>query len=295
MNRNLNIFLWIVFFALMAPSGMVLASWNAVPGDSTYGLKIGLEKVLLFALSPSNELESTTNSKLTERRLGEVSKVLSGVHAKESLDNLTMQIAATRESLNGIEDKQAKKEAILKYIDTLHQVTSELENQKRTRSLAYIPPRQQVANYRIPSPPPGTSGTTTKQVNYVTNYYYAPPQTQQPAGQVPPAQPVAPVASPTQTTEPVASPEPEETITPDVVEDITDTQDDIEDVIDDLTDIADDIETTPDTTPTPDIVPEPAAGEELLPVVQPVPAEVVAPTPDQPADQGSDSGVDGPI
>lgn len=109
MNRNLNIFLWVIFFSLMAPSGMALASWNSVPGDNTYGMKLALEKVLLFAISPSNELKSSTNSKLTERRLGEVTKVLSGVHAKESLENLTMQISATRESLAGIQDEQAKK------------------------------------------------------------------------------------------------------------------------------------------------------------------------------------------
>lgn len=226
----------------MAPSGMVLASWNAVPGDNTYGIKLGLEKALLIAMSPSSQLQTTTNSKLTERRLGEVTKVLSGVHAKESLDNLTMQIAATRESLTGIQDEQAKKEAIAKYVETLHQVTSQLEEQKLTRALAYLPPqRQTTTSYKINNKPPTTTTTTNSQtkpaVNYVTNnYYYQPP-----AGQTQPTTTQTGGTQTNPTQPPQTEPEAEDVIQPEVVEDITDTQDEIDQVIEELEQIADEI------------------------------------------------------
>lgn len=261
MNRNLNIFLWVIFFTLMAPSGMALASWNAVPGDSTYGMKLAMEKVLLLAISPSSELQSTTNFKLTERRMGEVTKVLSGVHAKESLDNLSMQIEATRKSLSGITDEQAKKEAIARYIETLHQVTSQLEEQKVNRAISYLPPqRKTTTSYKIVNPrqtttttaPTTTQTQTTKPVvnNVTNNYYYqAPPATggntnptirptsntptiSTPTTGTPTAQPIAqPTIQPT--SQPDQLPE-EEIIQPDVVENINDTQEEIDQVIEEL-------------------------------------------------------------
>lgn len=257
MNRNLNIFLWIVFFSLMAPSGMALASWNAVPGDSTYGMKLAMEKVLLLAISPSSQLQSTTNFKLTERRMGEVTKVLSGVHAKESLDNLTMQIEATRKSLSGITDEQAKKEAIAKYIETLHQVTTQLEEQKVNRAISYLPPQQKTTtSYKIVNPRQTTTTPTTAQtqtarpvVNNVTNNYYyqnppatggntnTRPTTTQPITTQPTAtqQPAIPTANPTNSpVTPTAQPPEEEIIQPDVVENINDTQEEIDQVIEEL-------------------------------------------------------------
>ncbi len=256
MNRNLNIFLWVVFFTLMAPSGMVLASWNAVPGDGTYGIKLAMEKVLLLAISPSSELQSTTNFKLTERRMGEATKVLSGVHAKESLDNLTMQITATRKSLSGITDEQAKKEAIAKYIETLHTVTSQLEEQKVNRAISYLPPqRKTTTSYKIVNPrqtttttPTTTTPTNTKPVinNVTNNYYYQKPPTT--GGTTPTAPtPTQPTIQPTvtQPTPIQPSPTPEEIIQPEVVENINDTQDEIGQVIEELEQEAENIPDVP--------------------------------------------------
>lgn len=247
MNRNLNIFLWIVFFTLMAPSGMALASWNAVPGDNTYGIKLAMEKALLLVISPSSQLQSTTNFKLTERRMGEATKVLSGVHAKESLDNLTMQIEATRKSLNGITDEQAKKEAIAQYIQTLHEVTSQLEEQKVNRAISYLPPqRKTTTSYKIVNPkqtttqPTTTTPTSTQPVinNVTNNYYYQKPPSNGGTTTTPTTtQPIVTQPSTPATTTPVTTqpnPTPEEIIQPEVVEDINNTQDEIDQVIEEL-------------------------------------------------------------
>lgn len=299
MNRNLNILLWVVFFVLLAPSGMALASWNALPGDATYDMKISLEKVLLFALSPSNELQSTTNSKLTERRLGEVTRVLSGVHARESLDNLKMQIDSTRDSLYSIENEVAKKKAILKYIQTLHQISSELENQKLTRSLALRTPRQPLTSSGDPSPPPGTTATTQPQVTYVTNYYTQPqpptvqqpvtiqptqPTTIQPPVTIQPTQTTAPATQPLQSSSPQPTSTANESITPEVVENITVTQDKIDAVIEDLTDTAEEIEVTPSAAA--------SATSPEKPSPKPSPSAEASPSPAEKTGGGAGQGRD---
>lgn len=267
MNRGLNIALWVLFFGLMAPSGMALASWNAVPGDSTYGMKIALEKALLLVLSPSNQLQSTTNLKLTERRMGEVSRVLSGSHAKESLDNLTMQIAQTRESLVGIGDDQAKRAAIENYILTLQTVQAQLEKEKVDRALAYLPPPQAGSrSYRLSGVRPTTqvpiqtvtspNQPTQTSVTYTTtNYYYpapAQPTTnnyQQPTQNYVP-QPVGSTETDADTVPSAGSSSgSDETIPPEIVDEITETQDEIEEVIEELEEIADETSSGQDETP----------------------------------------------
>lgn len=52
--------IWLILLILFVPSGMAVASWNAVPGDMTYGWKISLEKGLLIVLKPSKNLQTST-------------------------------------------------------------------------------------------------------------------------------------------------------------------------------------------------------------------------------------------
>lgn len=249
----------------MAPSGMALASWNAVPGDATYSWKTSLETVLLAAL-PSDKLKSATNSKLTERRMGEVSKVLSGTHAREGLDNLSAQVLTTKESLRKINNAQDRAVAVALYIQTLNEVNSQLETEKQSRAVAYLPTQQadtnqfSIKNLRRPSPV-NTNNDTTNYNNTNTNTVataqpavnYAPPSTtqptQRPIGQL--SQPVTTQPTPTiqpiivqPTQQPVttqltspAEPTEEELINEGVSEEIGQTQEQINNVIHDLEDI----------------------------------------------------------
>lgn len=217
-----------LIFALMAPSGMVLASWNAVPGDTTYTWKTSLEGVLLAVL-PSNKLKSATNSKLTERRMGEVSKVLSGTHAKEGLDNLSDQVLTTKESLNKIDNAQDRAVAVAQYIQTLNEVNSQLETEKQSRAVSYAPPQaennDQFNIKKIRTTPPANKIETSQ-----------PTQPSQPGIIQPTQQP--PSNQPNPPLEPTA----EEPINDDISSDIDQTKEEIDNIIDELEDIIEEAE-----------------------------------------------------
>ena len=40
MKKSMDILIWALLLFLITPSGMALASWNAVPGDATYQWKV---------------------------------------------------------------------------------------------------------------------------------------------------------------------------------------------------------------------------------------------------------------
>lgn len=260
MNKKFNIFLWVIFFSLMAPSGMALASWNAVPGDATYAWKTSMEHILITVL-PSDQLKSATHTRLTQRRLGEVSKVLSGTHAREGLDNLSSQIVLTQASINKISNVQDRKKAVNDYIKTLQDVSTQLEKEKQTRALAYLPPQQETANtfnirnIKQNNPPP----PTTQPVNQIQRKTeYTQPNTQQPTSPqqtnttrsttLPISQPIQPPNPATtnnnsttfpattqpSTTSPVTSTEETEAISEEIVEEIGSTQEEIAQIIEEL-------------------------------------------------------------
>jgi hypothetical protein len=248
MNKSLNIFLWVLFFSLMAPSGVVLASWNAVPGDATYGWKTSMENILLAVL-PSNKLKSSTNSKLTERRMGEVSKVLSGTHASEGLNNLSAQILSTKESLNKIDNAEDRAVAVAMYIQTLNEVNTQLETEQQSRTVGYLPPQQantsdfSIKNLKRPTRTtnPNTNNNGSN-VNRRTITPTQPPRTTNPPIAVQPTQP--PIGQPTQPPfiPPVEPVDEEEIIEEDVSEEIDETQDEIDDIIDELEEIMEEAE-----------------------------------------------------
>ncbi|MDD2224689.1 MAG: hypothetical protein PHP97_00805 [Candidatus Shapirobacteria bacterium] len=98
---------WGTVTILTIPTTLMLISWNAVPGDSTYKIKTGLEQVILGA-APSSNLKSTLQIKYTEKRFTEVQKVISTSHASESLDNFNNQLIASENSVKEIKNTEEK-------------------------------------------------------------------------------------------------------------------------------------------------------------------------------------------
>lgn len=132
-----NIFLWVIFFLLLAPSSMALASWNAVPGDYTYSWKIVLENALLLVLSPSDKLQTSTHVKLTERRFNEVQTVLSREDGQvsESLGNFTEQMKLTTTNISEMDKAENKVVLTEQYIESLNEIMQELEEEQSVRKL----------------------------------------------------------------------------------------------------------------------------------------------------------------
>lgn len=117
---------------LAVPSTLILASWNAVPGDSTYKLKVGLEKTML-GVAPSQNLKSTLEIKYTERRFDEVQKVLStdSNYIGESLDNFNNQLIVSQNSVKQIASAEKKYIQTQNLINTLETVSQKIEQEEQ--------------------------------------------------------------------------------------------------------------------------------------------------------------------
>lgn len=130
MKKWINIILWAVLLFLITPSTMVLASWNAVPGDTTYPWKLSLERVLLMFMNPSSKLKSTTQVKITERRFNELEQTLGSEYAFESLGNLEKQLVETTSNIQQINKQETQEQVKEQYIASLRKMSSSLDQQK---------------------------------------------------------------------------------------------------------------------------------------------------------------------
>jgi Domain of unknown function (DUF5667) len=133
----LTAFFWSIIATMAIPTTLILASWNATPGDSTYKLKVGLEKAML-GVTPSDTIKSSLQIKYTERRFDEVEKVISTSHAGESLDNFNNQVIASKNSIQEIKNVEEKNIQTQNLIDTLEEVSQKIEKETLVRQTEKI-------------------------------------------------------------------------------------------------------------------------------------------------------------
>lgn len=152
MKKSMDVLIWAFLLFLITPSGMALASWNAVPGDNTYAWKLSLEKALLLVLSPSDKLQSSTQVKLAERRFGEMEQVLDSQYAVEGLDNLNKQLAATSTNIQKINKETSRSEVTDQYIVSLKKMSASLDEQKvkaKTGEIAIVAQKSNVSGSAV--------------------------------------------------------------------------------------------------------------------------------------------------
>lgn len=169
MRKFINSFTWAFLIVFSVPSVLIVASWNSLPGEVLYTVKLGLEQSLLFVVSPSVQAKESLQVRYTERRLTDAKRMLSEKHSVEGLPYLTYQINATHDTLVNAPKGETQKELARKYIVTLENASSELEQQKQvlTTSTAptsistttLAPPASQAGP--LPTPLPTAVGGTT--------------------------------------------------------------------------------------------------------------------------------------
>lgn len=153
LSRFISKIFWILITALAVPTTLILVSWDAVPGDSTYAIKTNMEQaVLAMALSASSK--SNLQIKYTERRFDEVEKVLSqnSNYVDESLTNFNQQLVASKNSLNQIENFDDQEIQTQKLIDTLQVVSQKIQQQKQIASTSLSQSRPQSQPQSQPQP-----------------------------------------------------------------------------------------------------------------------------------------------
>lgn len=124
MGRILSILFLLAMVVLLIPTGLVLASQNAVPGDSTYSIKRSLEKVILSLASLHPSTKAYFHADLMNRRYKEaVALIEKGANAAESLQELVAQTGTAAQIATTLSDKRQKGE----YLDQLSKSIDQYE------------------------------------------------------------------------------------------------------------------------------------------------------------------------
>lgn len=123
--------LWGALILLFGPTIMIVASWNSLPGDTLYRVKLGLERAMAAIVSPSYASSGTLQIKYTERRYAETKQLLASRQSIEGLPYLQQQIADTKKMIDNAPNKAAQVALAKQYINTLSSVSTDLEVQKQ--------------------------------------------------------------------------------------------------------------------------------------------------------------------
>jgi len=151
-----------LFFSI--PTILILASWNAIPGDTLYSVKSSLEDVAL-ALTANTRIATAFSVNFTDRRFNEAAILLD---KKGSTVGYELLVAEARQTRGMIIDKQDVKNGaqLIRKIEE-YQVEIE-EKQAEVQNLAYAP----TDTYHTPLPTPyvvdPTTPPTSEENNTVT-------------------------------------------------------------------------------------------------------------------------------
>ena len=86
-----------------------MASWNSYPGDSMYGVKLALERTLLFFAKPSYAAEASLNVAYTDRRFSEAKVMLANDQTGKGLSYLSAQVTSTTKVIDRAPNQATKK------------------------------------------------------------------------------------------------------------------------------------------------------------------------------------------
>ncbi|MBI3956264.1 hypothetical protein HY339_03320 [Candidatus Gottesmanbacteria bacterium] len=166
MRNIVDKLLWGTLLILFGPSVMIIASWNALPGDNLYGVKLALERTALALASPSYATTGNLQIKYTERRFAEAKQLMASKQSIQGLPYLQQQIAETKKAIENAPSQETQVALAKQYINTLTTVSAKLEEQKTAlttspQPIAYapstVPPPTQQQATATPTPSP-TSG-----------------------------------------------------------------------------------------------------------------------------------------
>lgn len=153
MRNFLDSFVWAFLLVFSVPTLLIVGTWNALPGDSTYATKLGLERALAYVVSPSYVASSTLQMKYTERRLAEATTLLADKNSVVGMTYLADQVEAAGKTIAGGSNPAEQAAAAQQYIAVLTQASAQLEQQKQ--SLTGVVPATPA-----PTPPvPATGGS----------------------------------------------------------------------------------------------------------------------------------------
>lgn len=184
MIRLLSILILVLSIVLFPPATLALVSNNAVPGDATYPIKIGLENVVFAIFSINPATRAWFAKARSDRRFKEFSVLIAhGKKAQDSLNDLVEQTNMAAEEIKKVDDPLKRgeliaqlSESITKYDQKLTEVSESQQPKPAPLSSDLSPTPTQTptvtsistpASSSLPtstsSPRPGSSVAPTKQ------------------------------------------------------------------------------------------------------------------------------------
>ena len=132
LRQTLNTLTLALAGILLIPAGLILASWNSLPGDSLYPTKRGLERIALAVLSPNYQAETSLHAKLITRRLEEADATIDKKASSQGLEELRNQLHQAKTQLDQAPNAQVKRQAAQKLVQVLATTNQQLETKKHT-------------------------------------------------------------------------------------------------------------------------------------------------------------------
>lgn len=154
--------IWIFFAICFVVTGVVAIAQNSVPGDSTYKVKTGFEKIVLSGYRLVHK-DTDYQIDLTKLRFKESQQVLKSPQSGVSLANLNLQILSTQENITQIEDTKKKSTYAKKYISTLQEIKTQLDYEKL--AIVSSTPTTSTAIAVSSTPTTTTQSTVTEQID----------------------------------------------------------------------------------------------------------------------------------
>lgn len=166
MTKLLGILILILAVILFPPASLAVVSNNAVPGDTTYPIKRGLEDVIYAIASLNSTSKAWFSAVRSDRRFREFSTLIAqGKSASDTLEELVAQTQVAAEQLKKINDPIKKQELIAQLSESIDKYSQKLEevsitSQPSSSQLPVVAAPTPTATRILPTVPSATPGST---------------------------------------------------------------------------------------------------------------------------------------
>lgn len=231
MKNVISLLLTLLTLSLALPASLILASWNALPGDRMYPVKLKLERVAV-RLTGETTLARELEVKYIKRRFSEANKLLAKKHSTIGFTLVTAQAKTAKEKVIQAQDTQTKEILVTNLIEF---------NQRLDEKKAEI-------KTQTPTSPPATafSATPPSKVDHPLNNTPTPKKTAASYFPIPTPTEAIKVVKSTPTPTSISAPQPEADLRPGnipsptpqepekIIKDIEETQEEIKAIIEEL-------------------------------------------------------------
>ena len=156
MGKVLYKLFWGITTGLTLPTFLILLSWNALPGEILFPVKLSLEKTLVLGMTPFGGAGFDMQLSYTERRFDEATRLLARSGSTEGFVYLDNQVESIKtQIIADTSDEIVQEKRKQAYIQTLNDLSLKLESEKNS-----IKESQSVSNQQV-NPTKGTIPTRT--------------------------------------------------------------------------------------------------------------------------------------